>query len=233
MTPHSTGSRAQLRASQTATIKDVARRLIAAKGVTDLSLREVSREMGMSSSALYRYFATRDELLTALIFDAYNELGAAVERAESRVVRSDTRGRWRAACLAVRRWAKAHPHEYALLFGTPVPGYVAPNVTIAAASRVPTVLGRILSDHASTPRAKSTRGASAKVDVRHFMQVDALAASMPHVAPDRFVSALLVWTSLFGAVSFELFGHYVGSVTNYAQMFDAVVEELADVVGLN
>ena len=81
--------RALQREAQTAAIKVVARRLIAEKGVAQLSLREVAREMGLVSSALYRYFATRDELLTALIFDAYNELGAAVERAEARVARAD------------------------------------------------------------------------------------------------------------------------------------------------
>jgi AcrR family transcriptional regulator len=233
MTPKSTGSRAQLRAAQTTAIKNVARRLIAEKGVTDLSLREVSREMGMVSSALYRYFATRDELLTALIYDAYNELGVVVERAESRVVRRDTRGRWRAACLAVRRWARTHPHEYALLFGTPVPGYVAPNVTIAAATRVPTVLGRILSDHVELRADSRPESPRPTVDVRHFLQVDALAPSMPNVDPEHFVRALLVWTTLFGAVSFELFGHYEGSVTNYPRMFDRVIEELADFVGLD
>ena len=233
MTPRSTGSRVQQRASQTAAIKEIARRLIAEKGVNELSLREVSREMAMASSALYRYFATRDELLTALIFDAYNELGAAVERAEARVSRGDIRGRWRSSCLAVRAWATAHPHEYALLFGTPVPGYVAPNVTIAAATRVPTVLGRILSDHAGRHERTTSAGPRSNLDVRAFLQVDALAPSMPNVEPEHFVRALLVWTTLFGAVSFELFGHYVGSVTNYSEMFDHVIEELADFVGLS
>lgn len=231
MTTTSTGRRAQLRASQTAVIKEVARRLIADKGVADLSLREVSREMGMVSSALYRYFATRDELLTALIYDAYNELGACVERAEARVPRPQTRARWRSACVALRKWAKAHPHEYALLFGTPVLGYVAPQVTIAAATRVPSVLGRILSDDVAR-HARSSASTVSAMDVRGFLQVDALAPSMPNVEPEFFVRALMAWTTLFGTVSFELFGHYGGLVTNYSQMFEAVVEELADVVGV-
>jgi AcrR family transcriptional regulator len=231
MTPKTTGSRAHLRATQTTAIKDVARRLIADRGVANLSLREVSREMGMVSSALYRYFATRDELLTALIYDAYNELGVVVERAEARLPRSQTRARWHSACAAVRKWATAHPHEYALLFGTPVPGYVAPNITIAAATRVPTVLGRILSDDVAR-HARRASTSAIQVDVRDFLQVDALAASMPNVEPEFYVRALMAWTTLFGTVSFELFGHYMGSVTSCPQMFDAVVEELAEFVGL-
>ncbi len=230
VSPAAAKSRAQQRVAQSAAIKEVARRLIADKGVTNLSLREVSRELGMVSSALYRYFATRDELLTALIYDAYNELGAAVERAEARVARGDTRGRWRAACLGVRRWARANPHEYSLLYGTPVPGYVAPSVTVVAATRVTTVLARILSDDAAQRRARPSRAPTR--DVRDFLQVDALAPTMPGVEPAQYVRALIAWTTVFGAVSFELFGHYVGTVTNYSRMFDAVVDELADLVGL-
>ena len=229
MSSPATTSRAQQRIAQSAAIKEVARRLIADKGVTNLSLREVSRELGMVSSAIYRYFATRDELLTALIYDAYNELGAAVERAEGRVARGDTRGRWRAACRAVRRWARSNPHEYSLLYGTPVPGYVAPSVTVVAATRVTTVLARILNDDVAQ-RPPASRAPT--TDVRGFLQVDALAATMPGVDPPQYVRALMAWTTVFGAVSFELFGHYVGSVTNYARMFDAVVEELADLVSL-
>lgn len=224
------GRRASARAAQVAAIKDVARRQIAHKGVADLSLREVSREMGMVSSALYRYFATRDELLTALIYDAYNELGGAVERAEARVARDQTRARWRVACRAVRRWARSHPHEYSLLYGTPVPGYVAPSVTVVAATRVTTVLAHILNDDVAAHPRRHLDDADARV--RAFVQVEALAPSMPHVPPGAFLRALMAWTTLFGTLSFELFGHYVGSVTNYSRMFDEVVEELADFVGL-
>ena len=88
-------------------IKAVARRYLETDGA-NLSLRAVSRDMGMVSSALYRYFASRDELLTALILDAYNDLGATVEAADAAVAdRADLRGRWRAAARAVRAWALA------------------------------------------------------------------------------------------------------------------------------
>jgi AcrR family transcriptional regulator len=85
----------------------------------------------MASSAIYRYFASRDELLTALIIDAYDALASAAEAAASR---ADLPGRWLAACHAVRAWALANPHEYALIYGSPVPGYHA---TPRAAARSP------------------------------------------------------------------------------------------------
>ena len=127
-------------------IKAVARRHLATDGA-NLSLRAVARDMGMVSSALYRYFASRDDLLTALILDAYNSLGTAVETADAAVTdRSRLRERWLAAGRALRGWALARPAEYALLYGSPVPGYAAPADTIAAAVRTTVVLARILSD---------------------------------------------------------------------------------------
>src|SRR5204863_3789612 len=113
--------RARVRAELVDEIKAVARRHLAADGA-NLSLRAVARDMGMVSSALYRYFASRDDLLTALIIDAYDAMGEAAERADASVTeRTDLTGRWQAICRGVRAWALAHPAEYALLFGTPVP----------------------------------------------------------------------------------------------------------------
>lgn len=141
-----TTRREAARAVRVERVKATARAVLARQGAANLSLREVAREMHQSSSALYRYFANRDDLLTALIVDAYNDLGAAAERADARVARSDLIGRWRAACRSVRRWARAHPNEYALIYGSPVPGYRAPEATVVAAGRVTSVLGAIVAD---------------------------------------------------------------------------------------
>ena len=125
-------------------IKTIARRHLATDGA-NLSLRAVARDLGVVSSAIYRYFASRDELLTALILDAYNALGAAVEAADRGVVEAadgrDAAPRVDALalagwpCHAVRDWALAAPHEYALIYGSPVPGYQAPQDTVPAATR--------------------------------------------------------------------------------------------------
>src|SRR5688500_19893216 len=114
--------RARVRAEMIDEIKVIARRHLAADGA-NLSLRAVARDLGVVSSAVYRYFASRDELLTALILDAYDSLGEAAETADAQVGRGDLRGRWLAVCRAVRAWALAQPHQYALIYGTPVPGY--------------------------------------------------------------------------------------------------------------
>jgi AcrR family transcriptional regulator len=139
-------ARQRARAELTSEIKAEARRQVAEAGAQRLSLRAVARELGMASSALYRYFPSRDDLLTVLIIDAYDALGESAERATAAAAGAgaDARGQWRACCTAVRAWALAHPHEYALIYGTPVPGYQAPQETIGPAGRVAAVLGGLL-----------------------------------------------------------------------------------------
>jgi AcrR family transcriptional regulator len=149
-------ARERVRAELTREITEIARRQLATEGAAaGLSLRAVAREMGMVSSAIYRYFSSRDELLTALIIEGYDAIGAAVELAETACPRADYPGRWLAACQALRGWALAHPHEYALIYGSPVPGYQAPQQTIAPAARVAAVFGKIISD---AHQAGATRG---------------------------------------------------------------------------
>src|SRR5664279_3973305 len=122
-------ARAVARRELTKAITTEARRQIARHGADGLSLRAVARELGTVSSALYRYFPSRDDLLTALIVEAYNALGDAIEAADARIDPSEVTERWLAMCRTVRDWARRQPHEYALLYGSPVPGYRAPAVS--------------------------------------------------------------------------------------------------------
>lgn len=214
-------------------IKAVARRHLETDGA-NLSLRAVARDMGMVSSAVYRYFASRDELLTALILDAYNDLGATVEAADAAVTdRADLRGRWLAAARAVRGWALAKPAEYALLFGSPVPGYAAPQDTIAAAARTSLVLIQILADgHAAGTLAP---GDTRRLRLPKLVRAD-LAAVARQVAPGLPEELLLLgmtgWLELFGTVSFELFGQFNNVIEARSQFFDQQMELMSDLMGL-
>lgn len=140
--------RAANRERITEAILQAARTQLAERGASSISLRAVSRQLGMSSSAVYRYFPSRDELLTALIINAYDSLGAFAERAEGRIPRADLAGRFRTTCRAVRNWALDNEHEYFLIYGSPVPGYQAPNDTIAPATRVATLFLTLLAEAA-------------------------------------------------------------------------------------
>jgi AcrR family transcriptional regulator len=226
--------RARVRAEMTAEIKTVARAHLATDGA-NLSLRAVARDMGMVSSAIYRYFASRDELLTALIVDAYNALGEAVEAADASVAdRRQLRARWVSATRSVRAWALADPAEYALVYGSPVPGYAAPPDTIAAAARTPVVLARILADgvesgqlarvgyQPSLPIAESVRADLIRAR-------DAIASEVPE---QLLLIGLSGWIQMFGVVSFELFGQFNNVIDARAEFFDQQMELMADLMGL-
>ena len=219
------------RASLTTSIKDAARRQLALEGAARLSVRAVAREVGMVSSAVYRYFPTRDDLLTALIVDAYDSLGAAVEAADAGVPADQTRRRWRAVSAAVRQWGITNRHEYGLIFGSPVPDYQAPPDTIGPAARVPVAVWGVI-EHAwaigglRLPQSDPLpTGLSA--------QLRAVTADLSSGVPEAVaLRAFVTWTQLFGMVTFELFGQLVGSVDPADEFFAAAVESMADYLGL-
>jgi AcrR family transcriptional regulator len=224
-------ARERARAELTSEIKEEARRQLAASGAHGLSLRSVARELGMVSSALYRYFRSRDELLTALIIDAYDALGAAAEAANCALPAADIRGRWRSACAAIRDWALANPHEYALIYGSPVPGYQAPQATVASAIRVVRVMGDILADAGIGRAGAPDPGQPLPPELARQVAIVAEAIA-PGVDDRALARGLIAWTQLFGMISFELFGQFVGALEPADTFFGYTVERMADYVGL-
>src|SRR5688572_8439672 len=222
--------RARVRAEMTDEIKEIARRHLATDGA-NLSLRAVARDLGVVSSAIYRYFASRDELLTALILDAYNALGGSAEEAESGVRREAYESRWLAVAGAVRGWAVQRPHEYALIYGSPVPGYEAPADTVAAATRAVRVLGAILQDAAVAGRfAGDPAPAPPAPVVEDVRRAGALIA--PDVPDAVTARALSAWVTLFGLVSFELFGQLNNVVHHPDDFFAHQMRTQAGFVGI-
>jgi AcrR family transcriptional regulator len=218
-------------------IIESARRQLATEGAPGLSLRAVARELGVASSALYRYVSSRDELLTLLIIEGYDALGAAAEAAESTVDSADLAARWLAVCHAVRDWALAHPHEYALLYGSPVPGYVAPEATVGPATRVTVLLVHLLVDAVSMGAvSQTTRTTSEATDVpAPELWQAALHTTRPFVPAqipdDLLLRGLTAWTHLFGAVSFELFGHLQQVIGDHPDLRRAYFGEQATRLG--
>lgn len=232
-------ARALARETLTRQILDAARARLRSDGPAALSLRAVARDVGMVSSAVYRYFPSRDALLTRLLIDSYEELGDAVERAEARLAREDTGGRWLAACRALRAWCVARPGDFALLYGTPIPGYAAPRDTVEPATRVIRVLAGIVGDaYAAGARpvpAPAGTGADAGVGdlvagARTFVVERGLAPG--GLETESVVRTLMAWSQLFGTVSFELFGHLVGSVGDTGRWYDEVAVRLAGDLGI-
>jgi len=225
-TAHS--ARARARIEVTAAIKEEARRQLAAEGAAKLSLRAVARELGMVSSALYRYFPSRDDLLTALIIDAYDSVGEAAEAAHAAAADAGPVPRWTAVCEAVRGWALAHPHEYALIYGSPVPGYTAPDTTVRAASRVGLVLIDIVRDARQGPGL-----ALPPLPAGLEPEAERMAADFASDLPPTLAPALVAaWAQLFGLIGFEVFGQFNRVVEDRAAFFRHAAGRLAHGVGL-
>jgi AcrR family transcriptional regulator len=239
MTPLRT-ARDRARSEVQSEILATARHHLATVGAPALSLRAVARDLGLVSSAVYRYFENRDALLTALIVNAYNSLGDATEAAVLASAGNAPLTRWVETADAIRRWAIARPQEYALLYGTPVPGYQAPTDTVTPGIRVSVALIGIVADAAAdggldptpgraTPRAR-TRGLPAAVE----REMRTLATTIgTDLEATTLLAALLAWTQLFGHLSFELFGQTRGVIEDHATFFRAASTEMAARIGLS
>jgi AcrR family transcriptional regulator len=224
--PKAPTARERARAEITDEILTVARRHLTEQGAASLSLRAVAREVGMVSSAVYRYFPSRDELLTRLIIDAYHSVADAAEAGDATAARDDFAGRFVATATAIRRWALDHPQEYALVYGTPVPGYAAPADTVDPAIRVGIVMLDIAREGVEAgvirtdDRITTTRGV--RKDFTNFHD------AAPGV-PDGVLSrGLIVWTQMFGHISYEMFGHLYGGIFDYDGFFDLQIRRMAD-----
>ena len=234
------GARERAHAEVRAAIVAAASRQLATVGAPGLSLRAIARELGMVSSALYRYFASRDELLTALIIEAYDDLGAATERSIAATRGSAPLHRWTEAASTVRRWAVEHPQDYALLYGSPVPGYAAPADTVVPGTRVTRALIEIVRDAIdggalAAPTKPTAKPAAAPIELSQ-PTIDAfefLRGELDLDTSDQVLLAVLAaWTQLFGHLSFELFGQTHGLIVDHEAFFLETSELMGGRIGL-
>jgi AcrR family transcriptional regulator len=218
----------------TAEILAAARAHLADEGAAALSLRSVARDLELAPSALYRYFDGRDALLSALIMAAYESLAAEAERAAEQAGKAggtDT-DRWLEVPRAVRRWALMHPHEWALIFGTPVPGYEAPADTVEPYARVAGALFRPVAEANAASRLRTDdRDRTVSDSLRDAVApvTDGLFDDMP---VEKVVLAIQAWTTLVGIVSLELFGHWRNTILDPGTFFEATMRHVAEGLGL-
>lgn len=214
----------QLAREQTlARIVDLARDQLSETEPGELSLRAIARELGIASSAIYRYFPSRDALLTALIVQGYDALGERIEAADARVRRREDLGRrFTVMALAARDWAVEQPHVWALLYGSPVPGYVAPQETVAPATRSSGAFLTLL--HEMTARGLRPRSAAPTLSRAQRASVaDLQAGAGAGLDADLIQRGMLAWTAVLGTISLELFGHLNQVVSDYPAYFAQVV----------
>ncbi len=228
--PSAGGVRARVRAELTEEIKNTARSHLASGGSAALSLRAVARELGMASSAIYRYYPSREILLTALIVDAYNTVGARVEEADAHCERDNFEERWLTIGRTVRAWAHESPHEYALIFGSPVPGYAAPDDTITPATRVPGAMLQLLADVEAAREGNGSTGHDSPTTPLPDGLRDELESNEyigGTIPPQLLAVGLAAWAEMFGLISFELFGHFHNVISDLDEFFDHTMRSTA------
>ncbi|GAA2566759.1 TetR/AcrR family transcriptional regulator [Mycolicibacterium diernhoferi] len=201
------GKRQESRDRIEAQIIEVGRRHLVSDGAAGLSLRAIAREIGLVSSAVYRYVASRDDLLTLLLVDAYTELADTVDAAGAGVASGDWAERLLAMAHAARAWAIDQPARWALLYGSPVPGYRAPaESTVGPGTRVIAALFAAIGDgirQGAVPDPEDAAPQPVSEDFGRIREEFDFAGGDP-----ALLRCVLVWASLVGAISLEVFGQY-------------------------
>lgn len=225
--------RARLRAETSSEIKAIALAHMAAEGPAAISLRAVAREMGMTAGAIYSYFDTRDELVSALVADVYDSLAERLENARDAVPAADPTGRVIAVGHTYREWAVAHPEEFRLVYGDPAPGYVAPDGGAAADAekRACTVILDLVA--AAWPKASSIH----TTDNHQWTDfvpafADAARTSFPKLPPAAVALGIRVWGRMHGLVALEVYGHLRNLTQDPGKLYRAELHDLVATLGL-
>lgn len=205
--------RQRYRAQVQEEIKQHAWEQIATAGASALSLNAIAKQMGMSGPALYRYFANRDELITALIRDAYQSLADTIRAAVAES--ADLRG----LAQTMRTWALADPQRYLLVYGTPIPGYEAPEDTTRITYEVMTML-------LEAGGAEGLAALPPSPLQPHLAEHNGWAGARAG-EPPTLHRALIFWTRLHGVLSLEIAGHFNGMGFDPAALYAAEVEAVA------
>ena len=207
--------RDRYRAETRREVKDRALSQLSEHGIEGLSINAIARAMGMSGPALYRYFANREELLTELIVEAYDDLANAMEGAADRGLRAVAEAMW--------DWAHVQPHRYLLLFGTPIPGYQAPEQATLAARRSMGVLLKVLVEAPGQAGARRR-----KSSLEREVEAGPWAPEEYRVKGNGpvLVRALVCWTRLHGVLSLDVIGQFAIMGFTPRSLYDLEVESL-------
>jgi AcrR family transcriptional regulator len=201
--------RERVRAATIDEIKRTALTLMHESGSVGVRFTDIARAMDMTPPALYRYFADRDQLLNALITDAYDALGRCVAEARDSVPVDDIPGRWLAVAQAYRAWARDEPQRFALILGLPLPGYTAPEEgpTTEAARRAMAQLSSLFVQALQ----RGQLGPPLVLDVHPAIEACALVQNQETgatIPAATFQAMLHAWSALHGFTSLEAYGHF-------------------------
>lgn len=226
------GRRERMRQATVAEIKATARRLLV-EGGDALSLRAIARAMGITAPALYRYYDSHEDLVTALAVDLFAELVTELKQTRDALPEDEVPARLLAVSRAFRRWSLEHPHEFGLLFANPMPQLAGPakrEEVHAAAQRFGSVFGELV---AQLWQRQPFPGASADLDPRVAEQLAAYDEPLARLLPRPALYVFLrCWSRLYGTVTLEVFGHLQWALTDTEPLFEDMLADNARALGI-
>jgi AcrR family transcriptional regulator len=225
--------RQQQHAQIRAEVKAIARQQMAAQGTAALSLRAIAREMGLTAQALYRYFPSRDDLITALIVDAFTAHGVAVQHAVASVPPDDIAGRLWAFIDAYRAWALDNPLDYQLIYGNPIPEYHAPDDVTGPVAAQATAIGFVTLQEA-LDRGVLLPPASYRAlpDPLQAALITPETLDGHPVSPTVMYLGAMAWATMQGLIMLELFGHIQSIIREPGLFYRHQMADLLQRIGL-
>jgi AcrR family transcriptional regulator len=215
--------RDRLRAQTLAEIREHGFAQLAEGGPAALSLTGIAKTMGMSGPALYRYFASRDDLLVALVEESYEDLADTLTAVAKRTQSATPEERLRAALNGTRQWALSQPHRYRLVFGSSYgSGELDPDRIIPPAQRAMEIVLAALSELGPAGRAATVSDSELRRELVHW---DNGSEDSPH-DPRVLLLGLLAWTRIHGVISLEIEGFFEQIEIEPARIFQAEVDHL-------
>ncbi|QES58252.1 TetR family transcriptional regulator [Streptomyces venezuelae] len=215
-------------------IKDIARQQLVKLGAAGLSPDTVARDGGLPVADVEAVFPHRDDLLTALIVDAYDASGEAMEQADRAATAAGASGgaRLLAVTRALRQWSFANSAEFTLIYGSPVPGYHAPQDTVPSTSRTPAVLAGIVRSALEAGELSAPRRPVPGPPLLLPEAVQLFGGTPEAPFSDIIERGIVLWSSLIGLLVFQAFSRTHDSVRDEAAFFDYAVAVAAESIGL-
>lgn len=206
-----------------------ARELLVEGGPDAVVVREVARRLEVTAPALYKHVRGRDDLLTLLIAECYEEVSDACQAARDAQPAGDHRGRLREATEAFRTWANANSAEFALLFGSPLPGYRAPEEgpTTASARRFGQVFFEIFAGALHDGRLRVRDDADLHPDMRRQLH-GYIANTGLQMSPGEVYPFVMGWQRMLGLVAVECTGQLGWAMPDPRSLTDEQLAVLAD-----
>ncbi|MEM9953550.1 MAG: TetR/AcrR family transcriptional regulator [Chloroflexota bacterium] len=218
-------------------IKRIARQQLADKGTNGISLRGIARELGMTAPAIYNYFPKLDDLITALLVDAFSGHANAIENAID--AHEHPKAQFQAGIRAYRQWALEQPSDFQLIYGNPIPGYEAPReITVPLASRPQELLVRCLvaaqeigaltvpATYQTVPESITEHVAA--ILYSHYPEIQAITNHMA-----LFYMVTVGWSRIQGIIMLEIHKHLAPTIGDVDTFFEQEVESYMIQIGFN